>query len=1065
MKKNLTKLVSILSLTMLVASCGNNSASSRPSNSTEAPISNKGSVSPKPSTPKDDSSKSDSNKGSSVKSDTGKPSESTTPDQTVYYSITFDLDGGTIADPDAVKTQRVKEGHWAKKPIIDPVKNHCEFLGWYDGQFLFNFNTGVYGDLNLKAKWSVNEDDKVTLTIDPNNGKDSYTVETFLGDTVKLDTPSKDGMVFVGWFINDDDSKPFTGRVTQEASESARIVAHYEKQSFNYKFQVNDDGTLTITGIYDINSVVVNVPSSINGRKVTGIADNAFGSRISLTDVYIPSTVTDISPKAFMGARALKSVNVDSGNTVYESDNGVLYKKGKTEIVLCPPKFTNSSFTLPDTVKKVGDYAFYGHSDSGVSSINFNEGLEEIGAYAFYGNEKIYSVKFPSTLKKIGDHAFYGSGQGTNQFTVDFNDGLEEIGAYAFLGQYIKGTLTFPDSVKIIGDYSFCTPAESHCAITKVVLPASLETFGNAAFFYGYGIKSVEISDSNPNFKVIDDVLYSKDGTKLVWCPSDMGVQQGIDTFNVPSGVTEIMPHAMSDVRYVGFVNLPKTLKKIDNNAFHYNYYLTDLIIPDSVTEIGEEAFMMMDKLTSVTFGKGIKEIPEGAFYECSALTEVEIPSYIETIGAEAFFGCPLTQVTFHEGLKTIGQNAFAAYESGSGKLTSVVFPDSLETIGGSAFAGQSKLKSITFGKSITNLGGNAFGSYGGNAAPVPNELLATPAALQAGLKVDNDTLISADGKKAMYCISGYTGAIVLPEGVEEISPYAFQRVKASSLKLPSTLKTIGEGAFEYAFASTKDDFTVDIPASVSIIGEGAFYFSNADVVNFHDGVTEIGVSAFQMSNLKNTIDIPQTVKKIGDSAFANVSLKGVTFHEGLEEIGKEAFQGDAQLAGTIALPSTLKSIGEGAFTGRYNSFSNNLTDITLPNGSNYFSVENSALYNKDKTRLLYVPSRNTQTTLQIASTVKVIDSYAVAGNQYLQEVVLPSGLETIKDYAFAETPEIAKTNALVIPNTVTYIGYRAFQDWKSTQKITMPWSEENTLINLGEDWKNSTRATITYKA
>ncbi len=1069
MKKKVTKIVSIAALALLLASCNNTSNSqSKTSHNSEAPISNRTSTTDQKDSKKTNSAKPSSDK-ESEKTNSGSSSttKSDSTDPIVYYTVTFDLDGGTIADPTAVKTQKVQEGRWAKKPIISPTKDHCEFLGWYDSEFLYNFNQPVYGNLNLKAKWSVNEEEKVTLTIDPNNGQSTYTVDTFLGDYVSLDTPSKEGMVFTGWYLNDDESQKFTGRVTEEARDSSRIVAHYEKQSFNYKFIVNDDGTVTITGIYDIDSVVLNIPSTINGRNVTAIGENAFNSRISITDIDIPSTVTSISPKAFVGARALKSITVNSNNTAFESDGGVLYTKGKTEIVFCPPKYTTSAFTLPDTVVKVGDYAFYGHSDSGISSINFNEGLEEIGAYAFYENEKITSLTFPSTLKKIGGHAFYSNGQGTNQLNLSWNEGLEEIGEDAFLGQYIKGTLSFPSTVKVIGDYSFCTPADSHCAITKVELPASLETFGNGAFFYGVGIESISIPDSNKNFKVVDDVLYSKDGTKLVWCPSDMAVHQNISEFDIPSGVIELLPHSMSDIRYVDGINFPSTLKKIDDNAFHNNYYLTSLVIPDSVTEIGEEAFMMMDKLTSVTFGKGVKNIPEAAFYECSSMTDVEIPAFIDTVEKDAFFGCNLKSVTFHEGLKSIGDTAFAAYTTGSGKITSLVFPDSLQSIGASAFAGQSNIKTITFGKNINNIGGNAFGEYGGNAAPVPSELLATPDAIQAGLKVANDTLISADGKKAMYCVAGYTGAIVLPEGVEEVSPYAFKRVKATSVKLPSTLKTIGEGAFEYAFVYKKGETEVklDIPASVSTIGEGAFYFSNVASLTLHQGLEEIGTSAFEMAmDLTGSVEFPASVKKIGDDAFANSSLLGITFNEGLEEIGKEAFLGNNQLSGVLALPSTLKSIGEAAFVGRRNSYSNSLTDITLPNGSNYFAVENTALYNKDKTRLVYVPARTTQTSITFASTLKTIDSYAISGNQNLTDVVLPDGLETISEGAFAYCPFMSTKTSLVIPSSITAIGYRAFDGWKSTQKIAMPWSEDKTLMNIGDDWKNSCRATITYK-
>ncbi len=1054
--KKLNQAFSLVALSLLLVGCNENKTNSTSSNSAkETPLSTK-------VTTKDDK---DSPKKSETTSDKKTNSNTTTDDQTVYYTITFDLDGGTIVDETEVKTQKVKEGRWAKKPSINPTKDHCEFLGWYDGNFEYNFNQAVYGNLNLKAKWKVNEDQKVTLTIDPNNGEATYTVDTFLGDRINLKTPSKSGMVFSGWYINDDDDKKFTGLVTEEAKNSSRIVAHYEKQSFNYKYSINDDGTVSIDGILKIDTVTVVIPSTINGRRVTKIGKNAFSSRISITDITISEYITEIERNAFTGCRGLANIYVDSNNTAFEAVGGVLYNKGKTELVLCPPKNTSSAFTVPSSVIKIGDYAFYGHMDAGITSINFNEGLEEIGERAFYNNEKLTSLDFPSTLKKIGAYAFYTPTALSTQMTVRWNDGLEEIGNNAFVGVYLKDTLTLPDSVKIIGDYAFCTPVDTSCAITKVNLPKSLEYFGDAAFFYGMGIKTITLDASNPNFKVVDDILYSKDGKKLVWAPHDALAANNItdDILVIPEGVEELCKHSLSDID-CKTITFPSTLKKIDDDAFHYNYFISSLVIPDTVTEIGEEAFMMMGNLTSFTFGNGITKIPLAAFYECPKLSTIDIPAFITEVGDEAFYCCPLSSITFHEGLEKIGGTAFAVYETGTAKLTSLSFPDSLKSIGSMAFAGQSNLKSITFGKNIDELGNNVFGSNGGCMAPTPTELKATPAAIAAGLKVDNGILISADGKKAMYCISSFAGELNLQEGIEEILPYTFSKVKATKLTLPSTLKTIGECAFSSSFDSSSK-VAVNIPSSVETIKEGAFYLSNIGSLTLNDGLVTIEDEAFDNCGISGTLTIPGSVKNIGKKSFGNnYQLKTLVLNEGVETIATEAFQGCSGLEGELAIPSTVKSIGEGAFVGRYNELSTMLTNFTLPNGSNYFTVENTGLYNKDKTELLFVPARTTLTSFALASTCKVVDSYAFGGNQMITTVTLNSVLESINEEAFSYSPVIAKGDTLEIPNTVTYIGRRAFNNWKDSQKISMPWSEDDTLMMFGEEWKNSTKATITYK-
>lgn len=1054
--KKFNQVISLVALSLLLVGCNESKTNSNSKNqSKDVPISNN--VSKK--TDKDNSKNTNSN------SDKKTNSNSNSDTQTVYYTITFDLDGGSIVDETEVKTQKVKEGRWAKKPSVNPTKDHCEFLGWYDGNFEYNFNQPVYGNLNLKAKWKVIEEEKVTLTIDPNNGDATYTVDTFLGDRINLKTPSKSGMVFSGWYINDDDDKKFTGLVTDEAKNSSRIVAHYEKQSFNYKYSINDDGTVSIDGILKINTVTVVIPDTINGRRVTKIGKNAFSSKISITEITISQYITEISRNAFTGCRALTNIYVDSNNTSFEAYNGVLYNKGKTELVLCPPKNTPSAFTVPSSVVKIGDYAFYGHMDAGISSINFNEGLEEIGERAFYNNEKFTSLDFPSSLKKIGAYAFYTPTALSTQMIIKWNAGLEEIGNNAFVGVYLKDTLTLPDSVKIIGDYAFCTPVDTNCAITKVNLPKSLEYFGDGAFFYGMGIKTITLDSSNQKYKVENDVLYSKDGKKLVWAPHDTLAANNItdNIFVIPEGVEELCSHSLSDID-CSSITFPSTLKKIDSDAFHYNYFISTLDLPDTVTEIGEEAFMMMENLTSVTFGNGITKIPLAAFYECTKLSTIDIPAYITEVEDEAFYCCPLSSITFHEGLEKIGASSFGVYETNSCKLTSLVFPDSLKSIGSYAFAGQSKIKSITFGRDIDDIGSNAFGSNGGCKAPTPTELKATSAALAAGLKVDNGLLISASGKKAMYCIASYSGELNLQEGIEEILPYTFAKVNATKLTLPSTLKTIDEGAFYSAFNSSSK-VKVTIPSSVEIIKEGAFYLSNIDTLTLNDGIVTIEDNAFGSAGLNGILTIPSSVKTIGKKSFGNNSnLETINLNEGLETIASEAFQGCSSIKGELAIPSTVKSIGEGAFAGRYNALSTMLTSFTLPNGSDYFSVENTGLFNKAKTELISVPARTTETSFVLPATVKVIDSYAFGGNQSLTSVTLNAGLEEIHEEAFSCSPVIGKTTTLEIPNTVTTIGRRAFMQWSNSQKIKMPWTEDDTLMMFGEEWKNSTNATITYK-
>ena len=76
--------------------------------------------------------------------------------------------------------------------------------------------------------------------------------------------------------------------------------------------------------------------------------------------------------------------------------------------------FKECNLTIPSTIKKISDRAFYGNSrntfltSKEIISINFNEGLEDIGEQAFYKCDDLESnsITSPNSLKHIGNGVF-----------------------------------------------------------------------------------------------------------------------------------------------------------------------------------------------------------------------------------------------------------------------------------------------------------------------------------------------------------------------------------------------------------------------------------------------------------------------------------------------------------------------------------------------------------------------------------------------------------------------------------------------------------------------------------
>lgn len=89
------------------------------------------------------------------------------------------------------------------------------------------------------------------------------------------------------------------------------------------------------------------------------------------------------------------------------------------------------------------------------------------------------------------------------------------------------------------------------------------------------------------------------------------------------------------------------------------------------------------DSSSVATIPQGTKTVDEYAFYYCSYLTEVHCPSSLEIIDEFAFSHCTnLTNVVLNEGLKVIGNRAFVACE----KLNEIIIPESVRQIDEYAF-------------------------------------------------------------------------------------------------------------------------------------------------------------------------------------------------------------------------------------------------------------------------------------------------------------------------------------------------------------------------------------------
>ena len=169
---------------------------------------------------------------------------------------------------------------------------------------------------------------------------------------------------------------------------------------------------------------IVFVPQGISGAIIlpstlTSIGESAFFGCSSLTSITIPDSVTSIGSGAFSGCSGLTSIVVDDNNPNYSSQDGILYNKGKTEIVAVPEDI-NGEIVLPDTLITIRGGSFFNRLH--LTSVVIPNSVNEIEDYAFNLCDNLVNITIGNGVWKIGIMAFYGCGA-TN---ITFNGTKDE---------------------------------------------------------------------------------------------------------------------------------------------------------------------------------------------------------------------------------------------------------------------------------------------------------------------------------------------------------------------------------------------------------------------------------------------------------------------------------------------------------------------------------------------------------------------------------------------------------------------------------------------------------------
>lgn len=154
------------------------------------------------------------------------------------------------------------------------------------------------------------------------------------------------------------------------------------------------------------------------------IEKDAFKGCSSLAEITIPASVTSIVSSS--DCPKLTSINVSEANSNYHSKDGVLLNATEDKILWFPMGKTGE-YTVPSTIKQLGDYAF---QEVSITHFILPDDMTDIGMAVFY-NSKVKEVTLPNKLKTIRTGLF----QNCNQLAkVNLGASTELISDYVFDG-------------------------------------------------------------------------------------------------------------------------------------------------------------------------------------------------------------------------------------------------------------------------------------------------------------------------------------------------------------------------------------------------------------------------------------------------------------------------------------------------------------------------------------------------------------------------------------------------------------------------------------------------------
>ena len=225
----------------------------------------------------------------------------------------------------------------------------------------------------------------------------------------------------------------------------------------------------------------------------------------------------------------------------------IVYYAGNDETVVIPDSIAGYPVT------SIGTSAFAGNTT--IKSVTISQNINWIDSECFYGCTALEEVNFIGVPTDIMDGAFQNC---TSLKSVDIPEGTINISKYAFNGCTSLESVSLPSTLKYIGYQAFMDCV----SITEITIPENVTKIYTKAF---KGCSSL----TTLNYNAIAAKYYHNNGlvSGLFGIAKVFDSCNMINAINIGEKVEELPTHFAYN-ESITSINIPRTMKKINSNAF-----------------------------------------------------------------------------------------------------------------------------------------------------------------------------------------------------------------------------------------------------------------------------------------------------------------------------------------------------------------------------------------------------------------------------------------------------------------------------------------------------------------